>query len=202
VTVTLTAPVEGKQPGETYTGANEAYHLASGNAKQDGYTGPGVANTGAADTTIANNREFDATRGNIARDSDLGDGGGTNTNVVLGPADAPFPVVTGNSAQTSIGATSFDGFANDPAADITSVTKADGTAATGLATAGGTALVAHGYDLSNATGVTVGGTAVTAVSADGHSVQFTTPAKAAGTYDVVVQRPEGNLTQTGAVTYA
>lgn len=182
MSVILTSPVEGKQPGAVYTGANEAYHLASGYARSvrsgevqtatiggsgltsftlthsgqttgaiaanasaatvqaalvalsnfepgdvtvtgnaggpytirfngahalltatptggsgtvtvanvgaTQYTGPGVANTGAADTTVSNNREFDATRGNIAHGSDLPKGG-TNDGVNLGPADAP-----------------------------------------------------------------------------------------------------------------
>lgn len=193
MTVVLTSPVEGLQPGDNYTGANEAYHLASGYASQAGYAtdvaakltggtnavnvvtggdivirvdntettvaiadadtpaaaatkidtalagqadaaivsskleittvgtgssssvqvvsgtgtvlanlgvtagqsavgsdgGPGVANTGPADTTIANNREFDATRGDIAADSDL-PVGGTNDGIVT----KAYPAVT------------------------------------------------------------------------------------------------------------
>lgn len=89
--VVLTAPVEGLQPGDTYTGANEAYHLASGNARRDAdpgavppveaYVGPGVSNTGDADAAVADNREFDETRGDIATGSDLPEGG-TNDGVV------------------------------------------------------------------------------------------------------------------------
>jgi hypothetical protein len=79
VSVRLTQEVEGLNVGDTYTGANEAYLLAHGVAKRDAevdavngaYTGPGVANTGPADTTVANNRDFDATRGPIATGSDL-----------------------------------------------------------------------------------------------------------------------------------
>lgn len=83
MTVILTSPVEGKQPGETYTGSNEAYLLASGYARKQAapFTGPGLDNTGPADTTIANNREFDATRGPIAVTSDLPQGG-TNDGIV------------------------------------------------------------------------------------------------------------------------
>lgn len=103
MTVVLTSPVEGKQPGDTYTGANEAYHLASGYARRDAspdpdgagagvavaaYAGPGVANTGPADTTIANNREFDATRGPIATGSDLPQGG-TNDGITTKAYPAP-----------------------------------------------------------------------------------------------------------------
>ena len=86
--VTLTSPVEGLQPGAEYTGADEAYLLASGYARQAGYTGPGVANSGPADIGPANNREFDATRGPIARDSDLPQGG-TNDGIVTGAAGTP-----------------------------------------------------------------------------------------------------------------
>lgn len=88
MTVILTAPVEGLQPGASYTGANEAYHLASGNARRDGYTGPGVSNTGPADAAIAENREFDTTRGPIAVTSDLPQGG-TNDGVVTTAYPAP-----------------------------------------------------------------------------------------------------------------
>lgn len=102
MTVRLTSPVEGKQPGDPYTGANEAYLLASGYAERDAavdatngnYTGPGVANTGPADTTVANNREFDTTRGQIAATSDLPQGG-TNDGVVLKTAEAPTVAYTG-----------------------------------------------------------------------------------------------------------
>lgn len=88
MTVKLTQEVEGLNVGDTYTGANEAYLLASGYASRDevvdavngDYTGPGVANTGPADTTIANNREFDATRGPIATGSDL-PAGATNDGI-------------------------------------------------------------------------------------------------------------------------
>ena len=96
MTVRLTSPVEGLQPGDSYTGANEAYLLASGYAERDAavdaingaYTGPGIANTGLADTAIADNREFDATRGQIAATSDLPEGG-TNDGIVLKDASAP-----------------------------------------------------------------------------------------------------------------
>lgn len=93
MTVKLTSPVEGKQPGEDYTGPNEDYLLASGYASRVGYTGPGVANTGPADTTVAKNRDFDADRGEIATGSDLPQGG-TNDGVTLTsrkPADPTNP---------------------------------------------------------------------------------------------------------------
>lgn len=48
MTVELTSPVEGKQPGDPYSGPNEAFYLAEGYAKRKGYKGPGVSNTGPA----------------------------------------------------------------------------------------------------------------------------------------------------------
>lgn len=63
MTVELTSPVLGKQVGDTHTGPEEAWLLANGYAKQAGYTGPGVSNTGPSDVgpsdelTDAANRE-------------------------------------------------------------------------------------------------------------------------------------------------
>jgi len=64
VTVTLTSDVLGKSVGETYTGNLEGWLLSEGYAERAGYTGPGVANTGAStsvlpagDPTLAENRE-------------------------------------------------------------------------------------------------------------------------------------------------
>jgi len=63
--------------------------------------------------------------------------------------------------------------------------------ATGLA-AGGTAVTISGWNLTGATGVTFGGTAATAVTVvDAATITATSPAKAAGTYDVVVTTPRG-----------
>lgn len=66
MTVTLTSPVLGKAVGASYTGTLEAWLLASGYAKQVAYTGPGVSNTGAADTTPANDPQLPANRGDKA----------------------------------------------------------------------------------------------------------------------------------------
>ena len=74
--VTLTSPVMGQEVDSTYTGPEEAWLLAHGYAKQDGYTGPGVANSGATDVTpdqdltLAVNREdpgesFDPDQGGV-----------------------------------------------------------------------------------------------------------------------------------------
>lgn len=179
MTVQLTAPVEGLQPGANYTGPDEAYLLASGYAKQAAYAGPGVANTGAADTTIANNREFDATRGPRATDSDLPEGG-TNDGVVLSDGSDPI-------------------FANEPAdwpLDIQSVNPRSGLAA------GGTSVTIKGWGFTGATNVTFGGTAGTARTVvDDNTITVTTPAKAVGSYDVVVTTPEGSNTATKAFTY-
>lgn len=73
--------------------------------------------------------------------------------------------------------------------------------ATGLA-AGGTATVITGKNFTGATGVTFGGTAGTAFSVVNDStINVTSPAKAAGTYDVVVTRPVASLTKVGGFVY-
>lgn len=66
MTVELTSPVLGKAVGDTYTGTLEAWLLAEGYAKQDGYTGPGVSNTGATDVVPANDPGLPANRGDKA----------------------------------------------------------------------------------------------------------------------------------------
>lgn len=196
--VVLTQEVEGLNVGDTYTGADEAWLLASGYADQDGYTGPGIAATGAADTTIADNREFDSTRGQIAATSDLPEGA-TNDGVVLKNADAPFVDPQGSTFGDPE-TTSFNGFANDPAEFPTSLS---GISRHDIPLAGVAGVKLYGTGLSDSTGVTVGGTAATAFTKQGDKqVTFTAPAKAAGTYDVVLQDPDGNQTLTGAVTYA
>jgi len=63
---------------------------------------------------------------------------------------------------------------------------------TGLA-AGGTAVTISGWNFTGATAVTFGGTAATAVVVvDPITITATSPAKAAGTYDVVVTTPRGS----------
>jgi hypothetical protein len=87
MTVTLTAPAEGKQPGEKYTGPREAWLLAEGYATRKGYSGPGLANSGPTtvkpekDPTLADNREKPGEL-NHATASAL-PYGGTNDGVVL-----------------------------------------------------------------------------------------------------------------------
>lgn len=87
-----------------------------------------------------------------------------------------------------------------PAA-VSAVTKADGSAATG-STAGGTACAVTGTGLGEVTGITVGGTAATAVAVvDDTRVTFTTPAGTAGAKPVVITDDAGAVTVNGAFTY-
>lgn len=71
-----------------------------------------------------------------------------------------------------------------------------------LGVAGGTVVTLSGDNLGGSTGVTVGGTAATAVTVLSETqIRFTAPAKAAGTYPVVVVNPAGNSAGFN-VTYA
>lgn len=201
--VVLTAPVEGLQPGATYTGPNEAYHLAAGNASQVGYVGPGVANTGAADATIADNREFDSTRGQIARRSNQPTGG-TNDGLVLKNAAAPTVAYSGQDGPRGT-TEAHAGMANDPdewPLEIASLSPTSGPIT------GGTVVTITGRGFTNVTGanvtgVTIKGVAGTALTIDDDkTLRITTGATAAaGVGDVVVTRPSGSVTKTGAYTY-
>ena len=193
MTVQLTAPVEGKNVGDDYTGANEAYHLASGNASQAGYVGPGVPNTGDADTSIANNREFDTTRAERVEPD-------PTKPLASTPAEATNDDVVVKPTFTDV-------IANAPAEWPTSVSKlyaiVNGkiAAASGPA-AGGTVVHVRGFGLTDVTGVNfdgVAGTAFTVVS--DREITVTTPAGAAGPADVVLVDPDGNETVVGGFTY-
>lgn len=71
-----------------------------------------------------------------------------------------------------------------------------------LKAAGGEVVLIDGDNLTGATSVTFGGTAGTAFSVlNDNTIQVTTPAKAAGSYDVVVVKGAGNGTLTAGVTY-
>jgi hypothetical protein len=71
-----------------------------------------------------------------------------------------------------------------------------------LKLAGGEVVLIDGDNLTGATSVTFGGTAGTAFSVvNDNTIQVTTPAKAAGAYDVVVVKAAGNATLTAGVTY-
>lgn len=71
-----------------------------------------------------------------------------------------------------------------------------------LPAAGGTTVCIKGDNFTGATSVTFGGTAGTNfVVVNAQTIVVTTPAKAAGTYDVVVVKGAGNGTLTAGVTY-
>lgn len=182
MTVTMTSEALGKKVGETYTGAEEAWLLAEGYAKQTGYTGVGVANTGATavtpdkDLTSSANRE-DANRPERFK-------GQFQSNVLV----------------TSGGSQSYNydqgGVDNDPAVPAT-VDPAKG------APAGGTKVTISGDGFENSTGVTFGGTAGTSFKVvNDDTITVTAPAHAAGAVDVVVLDPNGNGTKVGGFTYA
>lgn len=189
--VVLTAPAEGLQPGATYTGPREAWLLSNGYASQDGYTGPGVANTGALtsvlpadDPNLAENREAPGDQV-IAITSDL-PFKGVNDGVETGQAKQQPPLSgTDPVLRTPEG----------PASDLT-VTPNTGAAA------GGTVVTVKHQGADDTTGVTFGGVAGTAFTkVDDETVEVTTPAHTAGAVDVVVQDADGNETKVGGFTY-
>jgi hypothetical protein len=82
-----------------------------------------------------------------------------------------------------------------PSATVTSITPA------AAAAAGGTSITFRGTNLTGVTAITLGGTAFTAVTVvDESTVTATTPAKSAGTYDVVLTDDSGTVTKTAAIT--
>jgi len=82
-------------------------------------------------------------------------------------------------------------------ATITGITPATGPAA------GGTVVTIDGTNLAGSEGVTFGGTAGTNFKRISNTrVQVTTPAKAAGAYNVVVLDDAGNVTQNNGFTYS
>lgn len=189
MTVTLTSPVLGKAVGDTYTGTLEAFLLAEGYAQQDGYTGPGVSNSGAAtfadpadDPRLPENREekpyfpLTADRNTtIANDAD-------NLGGKTFPAGFDFD----------------RGGVDDDAPINISLAPAEGAAA------GGTEVTVTADSLEGATGVTFGGVAGTnfVLATDGDSATVTTPAGTAGPVDVVVTGdPQGDATLAGGFTY-
>ena len=85
--------------------------------------------------------------------------------------------------------------ANPPPA-ITSVNPYIGPAA------GGTPITIRGTGMASSTGVTIGGTAVTAFApVDSGTITCTTPAKPVGSYPVVVAHPNGNATAANGFGY-
>lgn len=84
-----------------------------------------------------------------------------------------------------------------PAATVSSFSPS-----TGLAAAGGTTVTVVGDNLTGVTAVTVGGTAATSVTVvNRNRLTFVTPAKTAGTYDVVLTDDSGTTTKTAALTF-
>lgn len=72
----------------------------------------------------------------------------------------------------------------------------------GLAAAGGTPFVLHGANFTGTTGVTIGATAATGVTVVNDStVNGITPAKTAGSYNVVITTPLGTDTVTNGATF-
>lgn len=93
--------------------------------------------------------------------------------------------------ESALGARYEDIWTQDPALNVAN-----------LPAAGGTVVIVEGDNFTGATSVTFGGTAGTAFSVtDDNHIKVTTPAKTAGTYDVVVVKAAGNATGTGVVTY-
>lgn len=83
-----------------------------------------------------------------------------------------------------------------PAATVDTLTPATGLAA------GGTVVTIKGTNLDGVTGVTFGGTAGTAYTyVDQETIRVTTPAKTAGTYNVVVADDSGTVTKTNGFVY-
>lgn len=189
MTVELTSPVLGQDVGTTYTGTLEAWLLASGYAKQAGYAGPGVSNTGAAQTSPDNDPRLPE-------------------NVEKGPwfpANDPDNVTIANDADNltkdkfPAGGFDFDaGGVDDDAPTNVVLEPTEGPAA------GGTEVTVVADSLEGATGVTFGGVAGTAftLAADGNSATVVTPAGTAGPVDVVVTGDvAGTATVTGGFTY-
>ncbi len=85
----------------------------------------------------------------------------------------------------------------------TATVSANGISPATGGTAGGTVVTITGTDLSGAKGVTFGGTAGTAFKVvSDKKIQVTTPAKAAGAVNVVVQDDSGDVTVANGFTYA
>jgi hypothetical protein len=188
MTVELTSPVLGQAVGTNYTGALEAWLLAEGYAKQAGYTGPGVSNTGATDVdpdddpSVASNREVPYFP--LTEDQDT-----TIANDAANLTDTSHPHARFD----------FDAAGTDAEAPVVfEVSPAEGPAT------GGTVVTISGDNLEGVTGVTfdaVAGTALDVTQAGEGLIKVTTPAGAAGPADVVVTDAAGSDTEVGAFTY-
>lgn len=117
-----------------------------------------------------------------------------NGDVTVEPNETFFVNLSGASPGISItdsqgqGTIINDDFA-PPAPNITSLSPASGT------TAGGTTVTINGTDLTTATSVTIDGIG-RPFSVVGQTLQFTTPAHAAGAVQVVVTTPNGSDSAT------
>lgn len=188
MTVTLTSQVLGQEVGTTYTGPLEAWLLAEGYAKQDGYTGVGVSNTGATDVAPANDPTLPE-----------------NREAPYFPSTKDRHVTVANDSthltQTKLAAPDFDfdqgGVDTEAPSDVV-VEPNEGPAA------GGTQVTITGNNLEGVTAVTFGGVAGTdfdgSTAGDG-VITVVTPAHAAGAVDVVLDDGSTDTTVTGGFTY-
>jgi hypothetical protein len=197
MTVVLTSPVMGQTVGSNYTGPEEAWLLANGYASQAGYTGPGVANTGDASSTPADDLTLASNREPHPALSAVGDTGLPDP----GKLDPALTFVTTDDDPTdpaSDPAYDFDpNSVNNDAPSAFTVTPANGLAA------GGLAVTIEGQNFEGTTGVTFGGVAATSlVVVSDTEITCVTPAHAAGAVDVIVTNATGSKTQVGAFTYA
>lgn len=195
MSVKLTSPVLGQDVGFIYTGALESWLLAEGYAKRDAdttptsYSGIGVSNTGATADTPAN----DPTSA-VNREAPYFPSTPDRNVTIANDAD--------NLTKTKFPAPDFD---MDVAGVDTEAPSNLDVMPRELKVAGGDKVTITGDNLEGVTSVTFGGTAGTAldVSTAGDGViTVVSPAKAAGTYDVVLVDASGNGTKTGGALYA
>lgn len=194
MTVTMTSEAYGKVPGETYTGPEEAWLLATGYAKQAGYDSnavgdkPGVKQSGVSDILPAQDPQLAANRESPEE-----------------PLDTQADPFGRTQPDYDFDASGVD---NDPPSVFDPDPADAGTADLGLEpntgpAAGGTVVTITGDDLKDVTGVTFGGTAGTALVKDSdESIHVTAPAHAAGAVNVVVTDPSGSKTVTAGFTYS
>jgi hypothetical protein len=174
--------------GDSYTGNLESWLLAEGYASQAGYTGPGVANTGAAadvpdnDPTLAENREAPYFPLTPDRNSTMAN-------------DAT------NLTKTSFPAPDFD--MDVAGADTEAPTNVALDPTEGPAT-GGTEVHVTGDNLEGVTAVNFGatpGTALDVSTAGDGVITVVSPAGAAGPVDVTLVDASGNDVVAGGFTY-
>lgn len=198
MTVTLTSPVMGLNVDDPYTGPEEAWLLAQGYAKQDGYTGPGVSNTGPADTTPDNDPTLAENREPAPDAIDVNHVAAGYPDP--GPLDPAMTFTTADDDPNDV--------ASDPAYDFdqggvnTEVPSAFTVEpATGPAV-GGTDVTISGQNFTGATGATFGGVALANFEVvDDSTITGTTPAHAAGAVAVAVTDAAGTTTEAAEFTY-